>query len=57
MSSLPFFARPDLLSVLQPSSLERTVTNSECFYNSVLELFEDADKKEEVSNLLVWWNR
>ena len=30
-----------------------TVTDFERFYNSVLELFEDADEKEEVSELLV----
>jgi hypothetical protein len=34
-----------------------TVTDSERFYNSILDLFEDADEKEEVDNLLMWWNR
>jgi hypothetical protein len=33
------------------------VTDSERFYNSVLELFDDIDEKEEVDDLLVWWNR
>lgn len=33
-----------------------TVTDSERFYNSILDLFEDTDEKEEVDNLLMWWN-
>ncbi|KAL4070618.1 hypothetical protein J3A83DRAFT_4358750 [Scleroderma citrinum] len=31
-----------------------TVMNSEQFYNSLLELFEDPDAKQEVDELLVW---
>ncbi|KIM56470.1 hypothetical protein SCLCIDRAFT_29602 [Scleroderma citrinum Foug A] len=34
-----------------------TVTDLERFYNSLLELFEDSDEKQEVDELLVWWNR
>lgn len=34
-----------------------TTTDSERFYNSVLELFDDDKEKEEVEDLLVWWNR
>ena len=34
-----------------------TVTDSEQFYNLLLELFEDSDEKQEVDELLVWWNR
>ena len=34
-----------------------TVTDSERFYNSLLELFEDPDEKQEVDELQVWWNR
>ncbi|KAL4079701.1 hypothetical protein J3A83DRAFT_4356436 [Scleroderma citrinum] len=34
-----------------------TVTDLEQFYNSLLELFEDPDEKQEVDELLVWWNR
>jgi hypothetical protein len=34
-----------------------TVTDSERFYNSILEIFEDLNEKEEVDDLLVWWNR
>jgi hypothetical protein len=33
------------------------VTDSERFYNSVLELLEDDDEKEEVQELMIWWNR
>jgi hypothetical protein len=45
LSSSPVFSRTD------------TVTDSERFYTSILELFDDADEKEEVNNLMVWWNR
>ena len=34
-----------------------TVTDSERFYTSILELFEDTDEREEVNDLMVWWNR
>lgn len=34
-----------------------TITDSERFYNSVLELLEDPDEKQEVAELLTWWNR
>ena len=43
--SSPVFSRTD------------TVTDLERFYNSLLELFEDSDEKQEVDELLVWWNR
>ena len=33
-----------------------TVTDSERFYTLLLELFEDLDEKQEVDELLVWWN-
>jgi hypothetical protein len=33
-----------------------TVTDSERFYNTVLDLLEDVEEKEEVRKLLVWWN-
>ena len=51
-----FQARSALCSSTIFSRMD-TVTDSECFYNSVLKLFEDADQKEEVGELLVWWNR
>lgn len=45
LSSSPIFSRTD------------TATDSERFYNSILDLFDDPDEKEEVSELLLWWNR
>jgi hypothetical protein len=45
LSSSPVFSRTD------------TVTDSERFYTSVLDLFDDIDEKEEVNELLIWWNR
>jgi hypothetical protein len=33
------------------------VTDSERFYNSILDLLEDQDEVREVDDLLVWWNR
>jgi hypothetical protein len=45
LTSSPTFTRSD------------SVTDSERFYNSILELFEDPDEQEEVNDLLVWWNR
>ena len=34
-----------------------TTTDSERFYSSILELFDDIEEKAEVDDLLVWWNR
>jgi hypothetical protein len=34
-----------------------TVTDSERFYNSVVDLFEDVEEQEEVNELQTWWNR
>ncbi|KAG1876944.1 hypothetical protein C8R48DRAFT_745441 [Suillus tomentosus] len=34
-----------------------TVTDSERFYNSILDIFEDTDEQQEVDDLVVWWNR
>ena len=45
LSSSPVFSRTD------------TVTDSKRFYNSLLDLFEDVDEREEVNDLLTWWNR
>ena len=33
------------------------VTDSETFYISILSLLEDPEEKEEVHDLLSWWNR
>jgi hypothetical protein len=45
LSSAAVFSRTD------------TVTDSERFYNSVLDYFEDVDEQQEVRELLIWWNR
>lgn len=45
LTSSPVFSRTD------------TVTDSERFYNSILNFFDDVDEKEEVDELLTWWNR
>ncbi|KJA14977.1 hypothetical protein HYPSUDRAFT_101905, partial [Hypholoma sublateritium FD-334 SS-4] len=34
-----------------------TATDSERFYNSLLELLEDPDEIVEVNALIIWWNR
>lgn len=34
-----------------------TTTDSERFYDSVIEIFEDPDERLEVNDLLIWWNR
>ncbi|KAH6886091.1 hypothetical protein BKA70DRAFT_1123289, partial [Coprinopsis sp. MPI-PUGE-AT-0042] len=34
-----------------------TETDSETFYNSVLDLLEDPEEQEEVRDLLSWWNK
>jgi hypothetical protein len=31
-------------------------TDSEKFYTTILDLFDDVEEKEEVDSLLVWWN-
>jgi hypothetical protein len=45
LSSSPVFSRTD------------TVTDSEFFYNLVVDLLEDESEREEVADLLKWWNR
>jgi hypothetical protein len=45
LTSSPVFSRAD------------TVTDSERFYDSVLDLFEDTEEIKEVNDLQTWWNR
>jgi len=45
LSSSPVFSRSDL------------ATDSERFYSSILDLFDDPEEQAEVNDLLVWWNR
>ena len=42
---MQIFSRTDLL------------TDSERFYTSIIELLDDPDEKDEVDELLAWWNR
>ena len=41
----------------QTFSRSDLATDSEQFYNSILELLEDPDEKDEVDQLMGWWNR
>lgn len=45
LTSSPIFSRTDL------------ATDSERFYNSVVDFLEDPEENTEVQELLVWWNR
>jgi hypothetical protein len=45
LTSSPVFSRTD------------TVTDSETFYSSILDIFDDPEEQEEVKDLLSWWNR
>ncbi|KAH7919885.1 hypothetical protein BV22DRAFT_1050765 [Leucogyrophana mollusca] len=45
LCSSPVFSRTD------------TVTDSERFYNTVQDLLDDPEEKEEVDQLMTWWNR
>ena len=42
---------------MQVFSWTDLVTDSERFYDSILELLDDPDEMEEVNQLLTWWNR
>jgi hypothetical protein len=33
------------------------VTDSENFYQTILDLLEDPDESEEVADLMTWWSR
>ena len=45
------------LTSAQVFSCTDLITNSEHFYTSILNLLDDTDKKDEVDQLLMWWNR
>ena len=45
LSSSPVFSRTD------------TVMDSKRFYNTILELFELMEEREEIDELLTWWNQ
>ncbi|KAF8834707.1 hypothetical protein BDN67DRAFT_914415 [Paxillus ammoniavirescens] len=45
------------LSSAQVFSHTDLVTDSERFYGSIVELLDDPEEKDEVNQLLTWWNR
>ena len=45
------------LTSAQVFSWTDLVTDSERFYNSILDLLDDSEEKDEVDQLLMWWNR
>jgi len=58
-ASIAYIATQVRFALSSTSVFSRTdmVTDSERFYNSVLQYFEDVDEKEQVDELLVWWNQ
>ena len=61
LHSLPPFIAPAQVRFALSSSAtftwSDTITDSERFYNSILQFLEDLDEKIEVDALLVWWNQ
>jgi hypothetical protein len=45
------------LSSTAAFSRSDTITDSQRFYTSVLDLFDDVDESAEVNELMTWWNR
>ena len=45
------------LTSVQVFSHTDLITDSEHFYTSILDLLGDPDEKDEVDQLLMWWNR
>lgn len=54
---LPFLQVRFSLSSSSVFSRTDTVTDSENFYHSILDLLEDPDETEEVADLMTWWTR
>ncbi|KIM80552.1 hypothetical protein PILCRDRAFT_526373 [Piloderma croceum F 1598] len=59
MPSIAYVATQVRFALSSSSVFSRTdtVTDSERFYNSVVDLFEDVEEQEEVNELQTWWNR
>ena len=63
--SLPFCLHPHfpkfqacfVLTLAQVFSHMDLVTDSECFYTSIMNLLNDSEEKEKVNQLILWWNR
>ncbi|KAG9310743.1 hypothetical protein JVU11DRAFT_9349 [Chiua virens] len=58
-ASIAYVATQARFALMSAQVFSRTdlVTDSERFYNSILELLNDSDEKEEVNQLLLWWDR
>ncbi|KIM65447.1 hypothetical protein SCLCIDRAFT_112647, partial [Scleroderma citrinum Foug A] len=58
-ASITYVATQVHFALTSPQVFSRTdlITNSECFYNSITELLDETDEKDEVDQLLTWWNR
>ncbi|KAG2746209.1 hypothetical protein P692DRAFT_201841031 [Suillus brevipes Sb2] len=57
--SLAYIATQVRFSLSSSSVFSRTdtVTDSDNFYHSILDLLEDPDENEEVTELMMWWTR
>ncbi|KAH7905470.1 hypothetical protein BJ138DRAFT_1138263 [Hygrophoropsis aurantiaca] len=58
-SSIAYIATQVRFALCSSSVFSRTdiITDSETFYSSILDLMEDPEEKQEVTDLLTWWNR
>ncbi|OBZ65086.1 hypothetical protein A0H81_14941 [Grifola frondosa] len=58
-ASIAYIATQVRFSLTSAAVFSRTdlVTDSERFYNSIVDLLEDPEEKDEVDSLLTWWNR
>jgi hypothetical protein len=54
---LPEFEARFALTSAQVFSRTDLVTDSERFYTSIMDLLDDHEEKEEVDQLILWWNR
>ncbi|KIM63455.1 hypothetical protein SCLCIDRAFT_53690, partial [Scleroderma citrinum Foug A] len=58
-ASIAYVATQTCFALTSAQVFSRTnlVTDSECFYSSIVELLDDQDEMEEVDQLMMWWNR
>ncbi|KAG2114912.1 hypothetical protein BD769DRAFT_1629976 [Suillus cothurnatus] len=58
-ASLAYIATQVRFSLSSSSVFSRTdtITDSDNFYHSILDLLEDPDENEEVADLMMWWTR
>ena len=55
-NTLTFLEAHFALTSAQVFSHTDLVTDSEHFYNSIVELLDDPEEREEVDQLMAWWN-